>query len=211
MGDSDVPNAFTESAQLARRIVYVHHGCGRDGRRDWRDTAGDVRQWRAAWPGTNDLAADSIVSEVLDDLMRFSKFEDAAAALGFYTLEKANADQDTNAELRALFHAVCEHQGPAHARWPGPGWKAFRVDSECPLAIAWRACSEHPKDCRGRVSAAPWSTILGGQGISVDTPPAKGPHQAIRFRDGDPRIDVTRFNEQLPLGIEPSGITYKHP
>jgi hypothetical protein len=142
MADTVLPAVMRNSVQLARRIVHVDLGAGSNEGADWRTTCwgGEIEGWRSRVSWHAD-AANWLVSEVLNECMRFATFHMAAEALGFPTLAKGRADGiDPHADLRDLFDAACEAPDAKGSHWKGQGWKVFDPQSQTKLAVAWSNC-----------------------------------------------------------------------
>src|SRR5262249_28312159 len=138
---------------------------------------------------------DNLVSHVLDEMDRHPTFEKFAEALGFYTLDRAAATEDEpdpNADLKALFAAVCEADDPSdeeRKNFRGRGWKGFGSQDGSALAAAWRACLD-PADYETsiqRITGARWTKLMGRPGIELKGPMRHGCKIGLCFYVGNYR------------------------
>jgi hypothetical protein len=203
LADTAIPNVLCEDRQLSRRVVLVNVGAGLNAAKDdWRKTCygGEAGTWRASLPGLHDKAADCLVSEVLDTLMKQPTFHAAAAQLGFLTLDQMGGDVNPNADLIDVYKAACSLPDTVDGTFKGKGWKVTKKYNRDPLWETLQAsCGEGSYQ---RLTAANWTEILDSPGVEVDIR-THGARVGVRFRTGPLKSESTKYNEAIRPDLLP--------
>jgi hypothetical protein len=208
LADTDLPPVMRKSIQIARRVVHVELGAGgtldADGEAvDWRITTygGDIRGWRGRL--NHSAAADCLVSEVLDELMIYNTFHEAAAKLGYRTLDKAGTeDVDPDTDLIAFYVAVCTAPETRNATFKGGGWKVFDpLDGTGPLADAWRNCTE--TGTPQRLTGCQWAKLLKVPGVVLNFRALSRKMVGVRFSAGGIRSSTVKYNGDIRPDLIP--------
>jgi hypothetical protein len=136
-------------------------------------------------------------------------FPEIARDLGFNLLsEQAIEGIDANAAKRALFFAACKAADYQDSKFRGRGWRAFEVQAETPLAVAFREALDNPAaaaDPKGwqELTGAQWGAVLGCPGVEFDVH-KHGRRVGLRFRLGHARSKETKYNAEIPVPTDES-------
>ena len=204
--DTLLPYAMVKGAQLRRRFLHAHYRTSVPPGKDWKITSGGVLGWRKRHE-LNTIAADMLVSEVLDDLRRLNgpqndgTIEAYARELGVEMLNANRVDgHDPDEVFRELCVAVLAAPEPdkPDGKFKGEGWRMFTLEEPAnPLALAWKDCGNDAGTVDLQtISGRQWDTLMDVEGLSCTVREHRR-RIAIRSSIGDPRSPKFRAGSAI--------------